>query len=93
MQADEYLKILNRPEARHRYWHVAKADRDFFPLAHEVFKLEFHGKAYDLKVNHKEDIMTGQLFEKYRFLQGDSIVVKKKSNGVYVLTAKDTKPY
>jgi len=91
--AKEYRKTLSRPEARHRYWHVYKTDRDFFPLAHEIFKLKFHNKRYDMKVNHKDDIMTGQLFEKYRFLEGDSILITKEKDGTFSLTAKDTKPY
>ena len=28
-------KSLNRPEAKHRYWHIQKADRDFF---HQLMK-------------------------------------------------------
>ena len=88
----EYRKTLNRPEARHRYWHIQKAARDFFPEVHKIFQLKFHGHIYEMKINHKDDIMTGQLYE-YRFLEGDSIVITKKKNGTYVLTAKDTKPY
>jgi len=91
--SSEYRKILNRPEARHRYWHVLKGDRDFFPAAHELFKLEFDNKLYDMKINHKDDIMTGKLFERYRFLEGDRIIVKKKKNGTFVLDAPDTKLY
>ncbi len=90
---NKYRKILNHPEARHRYWHIIKEDRDFFPSAHEIFKLKFHDKVYDMKVNHKDDIMTGQLYEKYRLLEGDSILITKEKDGTFSLTAKDTKPY
>ena len=93
MQLDEYSKPLKRPEAKHRYWHIIKDDRDFFPDAHETFKLKFHGKTYDLKVNHKDDIMTGQLYHLYRFLEGDQITITKKAKNSYVLEAPDTKPY
>jgi len=89
----EYHKKLNRPEARHRYWHIIKAEREFFPDEHETFKLEFDGKVYVLKVNHKDDVMTGQLFERYRFLEGDRIIVTRKKNGTFVLDAPDTKLY
>jgi len=89
---NEYRKTINRPEARHRYWHILKEDRDFFPPAHKIFKLKFHDKTYDMKVNHKDDIMTGQLFGNYRFLEGDSIFIKKTGK-TYVLTAKETKPW
>jgi len=88
---EEYNKTLNRPEARHRYWHIYKEDRSFFPKAHETFKLDFHGVIYEIKVNHKEDIMTGQLYEKYQFLEGDRITVKRKKDNTYVLDAPDTK--
>lgn len=90
---EERHKTLSRPEARHRYWHIKKEDREFFPESLQVFKLKFDGKTYDLKVNHKDDIMTGQLYEKFRFLEGDRIIVAKKKQGVYELEAPDTKPY
>ena len=89
----EYSKPLNRPEAKHRYWHIVKAERDFFPESGEVFKLKFHKKTYDLNVNHKDDIMTGKLYEIYKFLEGDRITVSKISKNNYELDAPDTKPY
>ncbi len=89
----EYSKPLKKSEARHRYWQVIKDDRDFFPESGEIFKIEFHGKTYELNVNHKNDIMTGKLYDVYRFLEGDRIILKKKSRNVYVLKAPDTKPY
>ena len=90
---EEFQKIINQPEARHRYWHIIKDDREFFPEAHETFKLEFDGKVFDLKVNHKDDIMTGKLYERYRFLDGDRIIVKRKKDGSFTLDAPDTKLY
>lgn len=93
MTMSEFTKRLNRPEARHRYWHILKDERGFFPEAHETFKLEFDEKIYELKVNHKEDVMTGQLYERFRFLENDRIIVTKKKNGTYMLEAPDTKLY
>ncbi len=90
---DEYTKNLNKPEARHRYWHILKSDRDFFPDAHKVFKLKFDGKVFDLKVNHKDDVMTGQLYARHRFMEGDKITVKRKKDGSFSLDAPDTKLY
>ena len=89
---DEYSRPLKKPEARHRYWHIQKAERDFFPDANEEFKLKFQDKTYELKVNHKDDIMTGKLYEKYQFLEGHQITITKKGNS-YELKAPDTKPY
>ena len=89
----EYSRPLKRPEARHRYWHIAKGDRDFFPAANEMFELKFHEKTYKMKVNHKDDIMTGKLYEKYQFLEGHRITITKKSDNSYELEALDTKPY
>ena len=89
----EYSRPLKKPEARHRYWHIQKAERDFFPEAGEVFKLKFHDKTYELNVNHKNDVMTGKLYEIYRFLEGDRIIVTKKSKTSYILEAPDTEPY
>ena len=91
--AEDYYKTLNRPEARHRYWHIIKSDREFFPDEHVEFKIEFDGKTYDLKVNHKDDIMTGKLYELYHFLEGDRIIIKKKKKDLYSMTAPDTRLY
>src|SRR5689334_19364179 len=90
---EAYQKKLTHPEARHRYWHIKKEERNFFPPAHEIFKMEFDGKIYKLKVNHKDDVMTGQLYERYRFQEGDRVVVKKKRNQTYLLEAPDTQLY
>ena len=90
---EKYQKALSRPEARHRYWHIRKEDREFFPDALQVFKLKFDGKTYDMKVNHKDDIMTGQIYERFRFLEGDRITITRKKQGMYELESPDTKPY
>jgi hypothetical protein len=89
----EYTKILSRPEAKHRYWHIRKDDRNFFPESSEIFKLKFDGKIFHLKVNHKDDIMTGQLYERHRFKEGDRIILKKKKDGTLLLDAPDTELY
>jgi len=89
----DYYKILVKPEARHRYWHIHKSDRDFFPESLVPFKLNFHSEIFELTVNHKDDIMTGQLYEKYKFLEGDKIIVTKKKENQYTLDAPDTKLY
>jgi|GEM_PF-1484761 hypothetical protein len=88
-----YSKVLSRPEARHRYWHIHKDQRGFFPESGKVFKLKFGGKTFELKVNHKDDVMTGQLYEKHRFLEGDRITVTIEKNGSFVLEAPDTHLY
>jgi len=89
----EYSKPLSKPEAKHRYWHIMKTDRNFFPEEREVFKLEFHGKTFELNVNHKNDVMTGKLYETYQFLEGHRITLTKNGKNSYVLDAPDTKPY
>ena len=93
MQTNEYSRVLKKPEARHRYWHIQKAERDFFPEAGVTFKLKFHDNTYDLKVNHKDDVMTRQLYHLYHFLENDPITIIKKAKNSYVLEAPDTKPY
>ena len=90
---EEYSRHLKRPEAKHRYWHILKDDRDFFPEANVPFKLRFDGKDFDLKVNHKDDIMTGQLYERYRFLEDDRKIVTRKKQNAYSLKAPDTRLY
>ena len=90
---DEYSRPLKKPEARHRYWHIQKADREFFPESGIVFKLKFGENTFELKVNHKDDIMTGKLYATHRFLEGDRIIVSKKKTNLYSLEAPDTKLY
>ena len=90
---EKYSRPLKKAEARHRYWHILKDSRDFFPESGTMFKLKFHDKTYELKVNHKDDVMTGQLYHLYRFLEGDQITVTKKAKNSYILDAPDTKPY
>ncbi|MDA1346630.1 MAG: ATP-binding protein [Crenarchaeota archaeon] len=41
----------------------------------------------------EDDVMTGKLYEKYRFLEGDRIIVTKIKKNVYDLKAPDTKLY
>jgi len=89
----EYSRKIRKAEARHRYWHIQKSDRDFFPETDVPFELEFDGNVYDMKINHKDDIMTGQLYERYRFLEDDRIVVTRKRKNVYLLEAPDTGLY
>jgi len=90
---EEYSRPLKKPEAKHRYWHIQKADREFFPESGVPFLLRFDGNDFELKVNHKDDIMTGKLYERYRFLEGDRIIITKKKQNVYSLKATDTKLY
>ena len=90
---EEFQKFVSSSEARHRYWHIQQSDREFFPEAHKVFKLKFDGKVFELKVNHKDDIMTGKLYERYRFMGDDRITVKRNKDGGFTLDAPDTKLY
>ncbi|WP_299291789.1 hypothetical protein [Nitrosopumilus sp.] len=90
---EEFARPLKKPEARHRYWHIYRDERGFFPETGKVFTLEFEGKKFEMKVNHKDDIMTGQLYATHRFLEGDRIIVKKIKEGIYSLEAPDTKLY
>jgi len=78
MSGKEYRKTLKRHEARYRTWHILKEDRDFFPPENVEFKVEFAGITNVLKVNHKNDVMTGQFYEKYKFLENDRIILTKK---------------
>jgi len=89
----EYSRTLGKSEAKDRYWHIQKADRSFFPESDVAFKLKFDGKEFELKVNHKDDIMTGKIYERYRFLEGDRIIVTKKKENIYSLKAPDTQLY
>ena len=90
---EEYSRQIRKAEARHRYWHIQKSDREFFPDTDVVFKLEFDGDTYEMKINHKDDIMTGKLYARRRFLEGDRIIIRKKKSKQYSLDAPDTGLY
>ena len=90
---EEYSRQIRKAEARHRYWHIQKSDREFFPDTDAVFKLEFDGDTYEMKINHKDDIMTGKLYARRRFLEGDRIIITKKKSKQYSLDAPDTGLY
>jgi len=85
--------MIRKAEARHRYWHIQKSDMDFFPEVDVQFKLEFDGNTFEMKINHKGDIMTGQLYKRHRFLEDDRIVVRRKHKNLYSLEAPDTGLY
>ncbi len=90
---EEYSRQIRKAEARHRYWHIQKSDREFFPDTDAVFKLEFDGDIYEMKINHKDDIMTGKLYARRRFLEGDRIIIRRKKAKQYSLEAPDTGLY
>ena len=90
---EEYSRQIRKAEARHRYWHIQKSDREFFPDTDAVFKLEFDGDVYEMKNNHKDDIMTGKLYVRRRVLEGDRIIIRKKKAKLYSLDAPDTEMY
>jgi len=50
-------------------------------------------KTYDMKVNHKDDIMTGLIYDDCRFFEGNTIKLEKKKDGRYSLTAEGTKSW
>lgn len=55
--------------------------------------MKFHDKVYDMKINHKDDVMTGQIYNDCRFLEGNTIKLERKKNETYVLTADGTKSW
>ena len=87
MSKKEFSKTLSRAEAKHRYVHIPKDGREFFPEAHEVFKLMYDGKEFEMKVNHKDDLMTGQLYEYSKFVEGTVLNFEIKKIGTYTLSA------
>jgi hypothetical protein len=55
--------------------------------------MKFNDKTYDMKINHKDDIMTGLIYVDCRFLEGNTIKLEKKKNGTYSLTVEGTVPW
>jgi len=87
MADGKFSKALSRSEAKHRYVRIPKDDRDFFPQAHEPFVVKYDGKEFEMKVNHKHDLMTGQLYRNTKFVEGTVLNFETKKKGHYVLVA------
>lgn len=90
MENNELCKTLKKSEAKYRYWRVSKTERDFFPPENIEFKVEFAGKTSVLKVSAHSTVMTGQLYEKYRFLENDKIILTKKKEIFFTMKAPDS---
>jgi hypothetical protein len=86
-----YCKTLTKSEAKYRYWRILKSDRNFFPEENIEFKVKFAGKISTLKVNYRDNMMVGQLYEKYRFLENDRIIFTKQKGNTYSMESPDTK--
>ena len=93
MSSKKCHKTLKKHEARYRYWSILKTEQDFFPDKNTEFKVEFDGKTFVLKVSQKNVVMTGQFYEKYRFLENDRIILTKKKENFYLMEAPDTQLY
>jgi len=81
----ELRKILTLPEAKYRYLQIRKHERNFFPEKFEVFKLKFKEQTYELRVNNRDCVIISQLYQEYRFSDGEEIIITKK-NGNYELS-------
>jgi len=46
-----------------------------------------------MKINHKDDIMTGQIYNVCKFPEGCTIKIEKKKAGTYVLNAEGTESW
>ncbi len=90
MTSNEYRKTLKKSEAKYRWWRIPRVDRDFFPDENIEFKVEFAGKINVLKVNYRDNISAGQLYEKYRFLENDIVIFTKKKENIYLMEAPNT---
>ena len=90
MSSKKLHKTLKKHEAKYRYWSILRAERDFFPDKNTEFKVEFEGKTIILKVTNRNVVMTGQFYEKYKFLENDRIILTKKKENHYLMVAPDT---
>lgn len=88
----EFTKILSSSERRHRYWQLHKNDRNFFPEKFQSFKLKFKGKIYEMKVNNRDCIMTGQLYKNHQFVDGETIRITIDKEGFYLMQTDSRKP-
>ncbi len=90
MVSNELCRTLKKAEAKYRYWRISKTERDFFPPENVEFKVEFVRKISILKVSTHSTVMTGQFYERYKFLENDRIILTKKKENFYFMDAPDT---
>ena len=93
MSSKKLTKTLKKSEAKYKYWHISKAELDFFPDKNIEFKVEFAGKRFVLKVTPRNVVITSQFYEKYQFLENDRIILTKKKENFYLMEAPDTQLY
>jgi len=86
----ELVRILKKSEAKYRYWRISKEERNFFPKEGVEFEVEFDGKTNILKITSNNLIMTGQFYQKYRFLENEKIILSKKKENRFVMKSPDT---
>lgn len=91
MISNELCRTLKKAEAKYRYWRISKEEQDFFPSVNVEFKVEFVGKTSILKVGANNTVMTGQFYEKYKFLENDRVMLTKKKENFYIMDAPDTR--
>ena len=84
----EYTKNLSHSESKYKYLGLSKKIRSEFPEKDQIFKMEFKGKSYDMKVNNKDSIMISQLYDAYEFQISDSIKIVKKKNNYSLIVEK-----
>ncbi len=82
----EYTRILRPSEAKYKYLPILKDQRDLFPPKDEIFKINFKGKSYRVKVNNKDWIMITRLYETHEFAEGDKIKLVSKKDGLFEMT-------
>jgi hypothetical protein len=93
MSGKKCHRNLKKSEAKYRYWRISTGERGFFPPENVEFKVEFVGKINSLKVSPNGIVMTGQMYEKYKFLENDRIILTKKKENFYLMEAPDTQLY
>ena len=86
----DFVKNLSASEAKYKYVGLPKTIREKFPEKNKIFKVNFKGKTYEMKVNNKNCIMLTQLYEKYEFVEDDEILIVKVKKDIYDLTVNST---
>ena len=90
MSTNQLCRVLKKSEAKYRYWRISREERDFFPPENIEFKVKFAGQTSILKITSNNIIMTGQFYEKYKFLENDMIILTKKKENFFTMMAPDT---
>ena len=87
----DFIKNISASEAKYKYVGLSKEIRSEFPTKDKIFKVNFQGKIYKMKVNNKNCIMLTQLYIKYQFREDDELRIILNKERIYEFIVNPSK--